>query len=231
MSYILDAIKKAETQRQIEQVPTLGSAVAFQPNNKPGIARKIIVFLLVVAVIAVPLYLFREPVQTKASEGLELAQSWLDSMMDSEDTAEVADSAELSEQELAAQSMGESLKELELGSEPETVPKPKTESESSDQPQPQSQLQLQAQAESETESETVSKAIASPETIAPEDLAVLKQVTFTVISYSADSNKRFAMDGANVLREGDTVEGFPIIAIRQNTVVVNVRGVLYEIRL
>ena len=67
MSYILDAIKKAETQRQIEQVPTLGSAVAFQPNDKSGVARQIIKFLLVIAIIAVPLYIFREPVQIKAA--------------------------------------------------------------------------------------------------------------------------------------------------------------------
>ena len=160
MSYILDAIKKAETQRQFEQVPTLGCAVAFQPNSKSRMARKISVFLLLIAVIAVPLYLFREPVQIKASEGISLAQSWLSSMMASEDSTEDSTaesnteelaSEGLSEQELAAQSMGKSLKELELGSELKTT----------------SESELQNQPESATESEKVSKAIVSPQSIAP----------------------------------------------------------------
>jgi hypothetical protein len=221
MSYILDAIKKAETQRQIEQVPTLGSAVAFQPNNKSGIARKILLFLLVIAIIAVPLYIFREPVQIKASEGLERAQSWLGSMMESENASDSDESGALSEQERAAESMVNSLKKLE--SEPQNPPQPEVQTEAKSEPDPVQ--------EPEPEPETVSKAIASPESIAPEDLAVLQKVSFTVISYSADSNKRFVMDGASILREGDAVEGYPIIAIRKNTVVVDVKGVLYEIRL
>ena len=221
MSYILDAIKKAETQRQIEQVPTLGSAVAFQPNDKSGIVRKILLFLLVIAIIAVPLYIFREPVQIKASEGLERAQSWLGSMMESENASDSDESGALSEQERAAESMVNSLKKLE--SEPQNPPQPEVQTEAKSEPDPVQ--------EPEPEPETVSKAIASPESIAPEDLAVLQKVSFTVISYSADSNKRFVMDGASILREGDAVEGYPIIAIRKNTVVVDVKGVLYEIRL
>ena len=59
----------------------------------------------------------------------------------------------------------------------------------------------------------------------------LKQIRLSVISYSADSNKRFIMDGTELLREGDLLQGYPILKIRKNNVLVDVHGTSWEVRL
>ena len=68
MSYILDAIKKAEKQRHLEQVPTLESVVAFQDEPSSGVSFKIIGVLIVVLGVIVSVWLFRAPIKGMVSQ-------------------------------------------------------------------------------------------------------------------------------------------------------------------
>ena len=63
---------------------------------------------------------------------------------------------------------------------------------------------------------------AAATTLTNQQRQLLNGVKFTVVSYSKDVNKRFVMIGANVLREGQLLEGFPITAIKPDGVVVKV---------
>ncbi|MBX2868315.1 MAG: general secretion pathway protein GspB [Acidiferrobacterales bacterium] len=53
---------------------------------------------------------------------------------------------------------------------------------------------------------------------------LLDAVRFDVVSYSTDKVKRFAMIGNRTYREGDQLEGFTILLIRADGVVVDVSG-------
>ena len=55
----------------------------------------------------------------------------------------------------------------------------------------------------------------------------LKQISFSVISYSKDSRKRFVMSGAEILRQGDEVNGFKILAIEKDGVALEVEGQIF----
>ncbi|MGI9317401.1 MAG: general secretion pathway protein GspB [bacterium] len=60
--------------------------------------------------------------------------------------------------------------------------------------------------------------------------ALLSKIEFSVISYSDDPDKRFAMVGSQILREGDRLEGFPITRIQADGVVIDVSGKAVLIR-
>ncbi len=59
---------------------------------------------------------------------------------------------------------------------------------------------------------------------------LLSQIKFTVISYSKNDDKRFAMIDNTVLREGDRLEGFEITRIQSDGVVIEVQGKAVLIR-
>ena len=67
--------------------------------------------------------------------------------------------------------------------------------------------------------------------ISSEDHQRLANIQVSVISYSKDDNRRFIMSGNDILREGDQLGGYTIHEIRRNSVVLDVRGVLWELRL
>ncbi len=54
--------------------------------------------------------------------------------------------------------------------------------------------------------------------------ALLSQLKFSVLSYSADSDRRFAVVGGVTVREGDQLEGFNVMRIQADGVVLDVRG-------
>jgi hypothetical protein len=186
MSYILDAIKKAEKQRLQEQAPTLESIVSQQPERPSRLgAGRVILFLLVIAT-AVAAGWYYEPVRDQVSERAAPLISWGQ----------------------------DQYSRLVTGSEKET------ESES--------KLVAEEQAAQEPTSDPASD-LAEPK-ITQSQREVLESIELAVISYSKDANKRFVMDGSKILREGDSLQGFPITAIEKSSVVVEVDGQDYRIR-
>jgi type II secretory pathway component PulC len=181
MSYILDAIKKAEKQRLQEQTPTLESVVSQQPDRSSrwGTGR-IILFILIIAT-AVAAGWYYEPVREQVSERAAPLVSW---------------------------GQGQ-YSRLVTGSEDESesVSKPVAEEQAVQEP---------------------ASDLAEPK-ITPSQREVLESIELAVISYSKDANKRFVMDGSKILREGDSLQGFPIKAIEKNSVVVEVDGQDYRI--
>jgi general secretion pathway protein B len=202
MSYILDAIKKAEKQRQMDQVPTLESTVAFHPDPVSRFAWKSIVAVLVVVALVASLVWYRVPVTTIAADLGQKSWAWAMTLMPVEDIVE------------------------EIMEDPAEVPNSAQPGAQLAAESAQGDTAQQVQAEVET-------GLAEPElpAIADADRRRLEQIRLSVISYSADSNKRFIMDGTELLREGDLLQGYPILKIRQNNVLLDVNGTSWEIRL
>ena len=72
--------------------------------------------------------------------------------------------------------------------------------------------------------QAVNQAAGNPTPLTAAQRAQLQQIRFSVISWSSDSDKRFAMVGNDTLREGDLLEGFPITSIRSDGVMVEING-------
>jgi len=173
MSYLLDAIRKAEKQRSEDSVPTLEGLVKERRARSGKRRGRGLVLLALAGIIAAGLYFN----QTQVSSWWQTARSGVAGLAD-----------------------GVSLFRDETPSNQAEV----------DQPAPTSSTQ-------EAADSTGSK-------ISDTQRALISQIEFTVLSYSVDDNKRFVMVGSSVLREGDLLEGFEILRIQSDGVVIDVGG-------
>ena len=171
MSYILDAIKKAEQQRNKDRMPTLESIVTFDSNEGRRTAGRMVT-VTVAAIILVALGWFHKPVLDGLSNAFSSTAGWISGLFSGSD---------------------------------ETTPPP---------PEPGQQQQASATGLAGAPS--------------PTQEASLKSISFSVISYSSDPNKRFVMEGNQVLREGQAVNGFPILEIRKSSVILEVNTSSYR---
>ena len=196
MSYILDAIKKAENQRQMDQVPTLESVVAQHGGSKSRVRLSwFIAPLIMVALIGLVIY-FHKPILDQYA----VASNWVVQKFDELITKENKIDAPVQNQ---------------------------TRSEQASQPSnQQSNQQATQQPTQQLGQQTVQQAAFQPNAA---DKAAIDRISISVISYSANSHKRFIMDGGQVLREGDRIEGFRILEILQHKVVIEVGGQPYPI--
>lgn len=178
MSYILDAIKKAERQRQQEQVPTLESIISARYPKKNHFDPKRIGKIAGIVIFLALIGWFHKPILRGIGQSLTVVVSWTGNLFSSSNSKE------------------------------------------NNQPSGNSDQQDNVDTQASDNSVNLSTG----------QKAALNQIKFTVISYSKDPNKRFVMDGSRVLREGDTVQGFPILAIEKNSIVVDVGGQNYQVK-
>ncbi|MEM7194906.1 MAG: general secretion pathway protein GspB [Pseudomonadota bacterium] len=170
MSYILDAIRKAEEQRRTDQVPTLEGLATHRRSQKAGIKSGMLwTGLGVITVLAVLLALWwifwRVPVDSPAPA-------------DNQPVSSVSDTISIS---------GGTVEDSPATSESQPI-----------------------------------------ESVRPAD--DVKGIHFTVVSYSDEASKRFVMTGTEVLREGDSVQGYVIRQISREGVVLGKDGVEYFVR-
>ena len=214
MSYILGAIKKAEKQRQIEQVHTLESSVAFQPSTKRQFSWGIGIVVLLIILSMIGGWFYQQPI----TAWLKQSKTTISAAIFSENSKGNGNSNDAIQNNTA------------------TLP---TESGEMIEDQLPSSAQLEADLSPDLEPQVVPEVEEAPEVeevnsqpqISPGDLAIVSNIRFSVISYSRDNDKRFVMDGSNIFREGDVVMGFPIITIKKSSVIVDVKGSPYEIKL
>lgn len=206
MSYILDAIKKAERQRQVDQMPTLESSIAFQAEAKSTMPWKPVVLVTLGLLIVLVIFWKKEVVTELVGYGNEVVKSLL-SLDEAEDT------------EPAYSEKNQQATEQQISQSAPTV---ESTTESTEQP-----TALSPGADN-SQSEKLDKEASA---ISSEEQSALNQIRFSVISYSKDDDKRFVMYGGKIYREGDIVQGYPILSILKNSVVLNVHGNPYETRL
>jgi len=196
MSYILDAIKKAEDQRRQEQVPTLDSIVAqgIKPRSRFNF-RGLLTWTGLLLVVAVAVW-FRQPITDAVGAGYTRIVQ-------------------------ALHSVGSRIEQVV---QDRTEPSPETETvakETGQITEPPASVPVAATA----------PAIAANKPRIPQTTRkALERISFTVISYSADPDRRFVMDGSRVLREGDYIEEFQIAHIKREGVVLDVNGEDYLVR-
>jgi len=179
LSYILDAIKKAEKQRNRGQISTLESAVTYQDSPKTKSRFWIKISACVVILIFTLLYFFKEPVLIFISQQISKTVR------------------------PESQSTGEAQNRLSQESANE----------------PNEDLQQETNQSIYT--------VQNFANFSQQTQQRLKQISFSVISYSKDSRKRFVMFGAEILRQGDEVNGFKILAIEKDGVALEVEGQIF----
>ena len=178
MSYILDAINKAEKQRRQEREPILESlATAPVTRRRPGIGM-IFIILVIALAIGGGIY-FHQPI----TQGLAVV------------TQKGGDYFSVLKGYVAKTGL--------LG-----------EQQNVQSAQPQANQPLQPQATQAQQGRSLTAA----------QQQRINQLRIDVVSFSNDDTKRFIMSGANVLREGDTINGLPIRQIRTEGVVVDLDG-------
>ena len=191
MSFLLDAIRKAEKQRSEETVPSLEAIVSERRQRSKSRQSGWLLGAALVAVVAATGYLNRNT----------LSLWWQNTV-------------HFSGQTLAKvkQTLGNviSIEVSESGSGD-------TKSDTS------SGRQAQNDGGDDGGMETPTKTGGGSQ-LTDAQRALLSQIEFSVISYSKDPDKRFAMVGSQILREGDQLEGFPIKRIQNDGVVIGVNG-------
>ena len=172
MSYILDAIKKAEKQRRRDQVPTLDSIVAQGKKPRSRFNSRILLTWAGILLLVAAAVWFRQPITLAVDAGYTRITQALHS----------------------AGGRIEQVMQDRTGPEPvKTKPTPP---------------------------------VLPPQnsTIPDNTRKALERISFTVISYSTDPNRRFVMDGSRILREGDYIDEFQIAHIKREGVVLDVNG-------
>ena len=195
MSYILDAIKKAENKRAEDQVPSLESVTGSRhQRSREGFARMLIYGLICVLAVTA-MWLYRETLFQTVESTLGQARHW-------------------------GQSTWQHLENRLVGGKEKGGSA--IENQSVEESHDGGPVQDPSQ---ETELETLETEIQ----VTAEQQAILNSLTFSVISYSRDENKRFVMDGSTILREGDAVRGFTILKIEPRSVTLDVDGKHYSL--
>lgn len=178
MSYILDAIRKAEKQRQEETVPSLETMVLERKQKHLNGGKRWLVWGLLAIVLGMSWYLNKEQVNRWLGQGTTTLGQWYQ----------------------AVESGILGLVGMDEGT---------TDN---------------ARGDSGLASTDTTESQATSTALTPAQRRLLQQIRFSVISYSTDPNKRFAMVGGDTLREGDSLEGFPITRIRKDGVMLDVNG-------
>lgn len=181
MSFLLDAIRKAEKQRNEDTVPSLEAIVSERRQRNKNRQRGWLIWVALVIVIAATAYLNRSYISAwwqKATEASERGLASVKNSLGNIVSIEISDSDNDSKQVVTGKSSGSGQ----------------------------------------------SAADSSGSQLSDAQRALLSQIEFSVISYSSDPDKRFAMVGSEILREGDRLEGFPIKRIQSDGVVISVSG-------
>ena len=185
MSFLLDAIRKAEKQRSEETVPSLEAIVSERRQRNKSRQGGWLTGAALILVVATTAYLNRNT----------LVLWWQDATHFSERTLAKA-----------KQSLGNIIS-IEVSESTSDTSNRKEQSGAADV------------GGTNSESNT-----GGGSQLTDAQRALLSQIEFSVISYSKDPDKRFAMVGAQILREGDQLEGFPIRRIQNDGVVIGVNG-------
>ena len=186
MSFLLDAIRKAEKQRNEDTVPSLEAIVSERRKKSKNRKGGWVIWLALVIVIAATVYLNRSHFSSWWQKAAEVSEQGLASVKNS--LGNII-SIERSDSD-AGDSVGEKKRD---GSQ-------------------------------NSSGTGQSTADSSGSHLTDAQRALLSQIEFSVISYSSDPDKRFAMVGPEILREGDRLEGFPIKRIQADGVVIEVSG-------
>jgi cytoskeletal protein RodZ len=192
MSFILDAIRKAEKQRSEDAVPSLEAMVSERRRRSRNKRGGGLVWFGLAMVIIATVYLNRSQMTTWWQQTKDISQQTVQRVKESVGS-------------VISFEPGESQKPDSNDS--------KNQSNASDGNQPQMSSGLSDSASASTESK-----------LTDAQRTLLSQIEFSVISYSSDADKRFAMVGSQILREGDLLEGFPIARIQPDGVVIDVSG-------
>ena len=99
MSYILDAIKKAESQRQQDHVPTLQSVISHQADSQSSISRNKLIGFAVLFVLLLLLVWFRLPIV----QSFSFAGDKILSLFESDNLVDSEGDQQLSQQQVADQ--------------------------------------------------------------------------------------------------------------------------------
>jgi len=187
MSFLLDAIRRAEKQRNEDTVPSLEAIVSERRQRSKNRQGGWLIWVALVMVIAATVYLNRNYLSTWWQKTTEVSERGLTSVKNSLGNLI---SIEISDSDSGSDSGVDSKQEDT--DKPSGSGQPATESSGSQ--------------------------------LTDAQRALLSQIEFSVISYSSDPDKRFAMVGSEILREGDRLEGFPIKRIQADGVVISVSG-------
>lgn len=183
MSFLLDAIRKAEKQRNEDTVPSLEAIVSERRQRSKNRQGGWLIWIALVIVIAAAAYLNRSYLSTSWQKATEFSERGLASVKNS--------LGNIISVEISDSDSGDDIKQGEI-----------------DKPSGSGQSATESSGSQLTDAQR----------------ALLSQIEFSVISYSSDPDKRFAMVGSEILREGDRLEGFPIKRIQADGVVISVSG-------
>ena len=196
MSFLLDAIRKAEKQRNEETVPSLEAIVSERRQRSKSRQGGWLIWVALVFVVAATGYLNRNTLSLWWQNAAQYSEQTLTKVKNSFDniiSVEVSDS-----------------RSADAGlDDPET----RTASNRQEQNEVAGDRGIK-----------VSSNTGGSSQLTDAQRALLSQIEFSVISYSRDPDKRFAMVGSQILREGDQLEGFPIKRIRNDGVVLDING-------
>lgn len=228
MSYILDALRKAEQKRNLENIPELESAIVRGGPGRQPLPRGRLVLILLFLLALTALVVFRQPL-------LETGRSWISEIGR---LTEKADSKPVVVKDEPAQPERQAEKD-QVKKDQVKISQVKTKRQP-DRPFARHSERAQSGTPREPPRETpaekrVAEQAQQPAETAPQPggdgplPAALQQkldaVNLTVISYSSDPVKRFIMAGADILREGDSLPGGILISrIRKREVLVEVEG-------
>ena len=206
MSYILDAIKKAENQRRHDQVPSLEAMVterAKQASNRRIPWKSMLLAFLILA-LGVVSWLYQDPIMDKLKQGYVFTQHKI---------ASLTQTAQSYFQEKEA---------------PSTTAKVETPQESNvtvkQAPKANSEAKT-SQADQSGQTDQTDQGNSTTRLPRPPD-----RLIFSVVSYAKDPNKRFVMAGEYFVREGETHKQYLISEITENGVIVEKSGQRFFVR-
>ena len=197
MSYILDAIKKAENQRRHDQVPSLEAMVTERATRakKRRVPWKPIALIAMFLVLVSVSWFYQEKITGKFRQTYTFVSKKI-------------------------VTLGHKTQAfIQNRKEPSGVSAASTAQVSSATANQTQERQKQVKTPSKSKATSTERLPPPP-----------NRITFSVISYAKDSNKRFVMAGAEFVREGETYNSYLIQEITENGVIVEKAGKQYWVR-
>ncbi len=208
MSYILDALNKAERQRNDDKVPSLHSTLSTRRSVERGKWVRTGLILFSIVILFALIFWFRQPLMTAGSSALDRSKTTLVSVKQKV-SGWMPDFKQLTSSQPSVQ-RGSGSAAQQQTTPPAAPAKPK--------------VARAAQPDTQTAKPANVK-------ISAQVNQKLSQIRFNVISYSTQPAKRFVMTGSSILREGDRISADAIIThIKRDSVLVEIEGKEYRLR-